>query len=108
MIYSLIMEDIVEDNQEVACLVSRNLAEQVRNHRQYHHHLCQSAPSLVAIEIVLVGLLVVGIVQEGKLEEHRVEDTGLEGMLEELLVKDTARNPLVGDKLEEAHHDALQ
>ena len=103
MIYSLIMEYIVEDNQEVACL-----AEQVRNHRQYHHHLCQSAPSLVAIEIVLVGLLVVGIVQEGKLEERRVEDTGLEGMLEELLVKDTARNRLVVDKLEEAHHDALQ
>ena len=102
MIYSLIMEYIVEDNQEVACL-----AEQVRNHRQYHHHLCQSAPSLVAIEIVLVGLLVVGIVQEGKLEERRVEDTGLEGMLEELLVKDTARNRLVVDKLEEAHHDAL-
>ena len=107
MIYSLIMEYIVEDNQEVACLVRRN-QEQVRNHRQYHHHLCQSAPSLVAIEIVLVGLLVVGIVQEGKLEERRVEDTGLEGMLEELLVKDTARNRLVVDKLEEAHHDALQ
>ena len=103
MIYSLIMEYIVEDNQEVACL-----AEQVRNHRQYHHHLCQSAPSLVAIEIVLVGLLVAGIVQEGMLEERRVEDTSLEGMLEELLVKDTARNRLVVDKLEEAHHDALQ
>ena len=90
---------IIVDKKELKYL-GRNLvgsfealeAEKARNHQRYHHHLCQSAPSLAAIKIIQVLILVVGTAQEDKLRELLVkEPTHI----------DSTHNPLLVDKLME-------